>query len=63
MACTFTCDGCGKTAAGEFANGQWFKPSAWFERSDDKGPQTACSRPCIETIAKKTGTTHCVMPV
>lgn len=63
MACEFTCDGCGKKAPGEYARGQWFKPSSWFERSDDDGPQTVCSRPCIERVAEKTGKTGLVIPI
>lgn len=63
MACEFTCDGCGKKAPGFSAHGQWFKPSQWFERSDDDGIQTACSRPCIDTIAKNSGKTAVVIPL
>jgi hypothetical protein len=63
MACEFSCDGCGKKAPGEYSHGQWFKPQHWYERSDEKGPQTACSRECIKTIAAKTGTTSVVLPI
>jgi hypothetical protein len=63
MSCKFTCDGCGEEESGYYANGHWFKPHSWFERSDEDGPQTACSRRCIETIAAKTGKTPCVLPI
>jgi hypothetical protein len=63
MACKFICDGCGKEEQGEHGRGSWFKPRVWFERSDDDGIQTACSRACIETIAKKTGKTSVVLPI
>lgn len=63
MACEFTCDGCGKKAPGANHHGQWFKPSLWFERSDDDGTQTACSRVCIEIVAVKSGKTGVVLPV
>jgi hypothetical protein len=64
MACEFTCDGCGKKAPGfHNGHGQWFKPTVWFERSDEDGIQTTCSRPCIDTIAKKTGKTSVVVPL
>lgn len=62
MACKFICDGCGAEAPGEFANGQWFKPRLWFQRSDKDGPQTVCSRPCIDTVSERTGKTSVVAP-
>ena len=60
----FTCDGCGKKAT-VFAtrNGLWFKPRDWFERTDEDGTQTACSRECIDIIAAKTGKTRVILPV
>jgi hypothetical protein len=62
--CEFTCQGCGKKAPGVYGyDHAWHKPSDWFERSDDDGPQTACSRDCIETISKRSGKTSCVLPV
>jgi hypothetical protein len=64
MAAESICDGCGKRAAmvaGQ--DGRWHKPRPWFERSDNDGIQTACSRECIEKIAKETGKTPCVLPV
>ena len=63
MACKFICDGCGKEAPAENNGRDWFKPSHWFERSDDSGIQTACSRECIKKIAEKTGKTDLVLPV
>jgi hypothetical protein len=63
MSCKFTCDGCGTTAPGVFLDGRWFKPSLWFERSDEDGPQDACSRECIARIAEKTGKTSVVLPI
>lgn len=58
------CDGCGKQASA-YANsrGNWFKPDSWFERSDDEGIQTACSRACIDKIAKQSGKTSVVLPI
>ena len=64
MACKFICDGCGKEAPGYYsANHSWHKPLDWFERSDNDGPQTVCSRPCIELVAAKTGKTGVVLPI
>jgi len=52
------CDGCGKRAPMEAgALGTWHKPRDWYERSDADGIQTACSRECIEKIAKASGKT------
>lgn len=50
------CGGCGISAYGEI------KPYDWYIRSDEDGEQIACSRPCIEIIAKKTGKTSVVAP-
>ncbi len=58
------CDGCGEQSpavAGRDHN--WHKPSLWFERSDDEGIQTACSRECIKKIAGASGKTSVVLPV
>jgi len=64
MGCEFICDGCGKRASAIAvkATGRWVKPDEWFERSDEDGIQTACSRACIKTIAEKTGKTKVVGP-
>lgn len=63
MACEFICDGCGIRAPGEYAVNSWHKPRWWYERSDKDGPQTACSRECIDRIAARTGKTACVLPI
>lgn len=63
MAVRFICDGCGKEAEGLCINGDWCKPSSWYQRSDKDGGQLACSRECIESVAKKTGKTGLVLPV
>ena len=59
----FKCDGCGATAPGFWANGEVYKPMAWFQRSDEDGVQIACSRRCIQDIADKTGKTSVVLPI
>ncbi len=64
MACEFICDACGKRKPGwSSRGGEWFKPNDWYERTDDDGTQTACSRDCIKKIAEKTGKTDLVLPV
>ena len=63
MACEFICDGCAKRAPATHNGRDWFKPSAWFQRSDEDGIQVACSRECIEKIAANTGKTSVVLPV
>jgi sarcosine oxidase delta subunit len=65
MACEFICDGCGERAPGEFylhGDHNWHKPTTWFERSDDDGVQTVCSRACIKKVADKTGKTSVILP-
>ncbi len=64
MAVEFICDGCGKRSPG-WANrmGSWFKPNSWYERTDDDGTQTACSRKCIAKVAEQTDKTSVVLPV
>ena len=61
--CEFTCQGCGKKAPGAHYNLSWHKPHEWFERGDEDGVQTACSRGCIDIIAEKSGKTSCVLPL
>ena len=61
--CEFTCQGCGCKEPGEFYGHSWHKPASWFERDDKDGPQTVCSRECIEVVARKTGKTGCVLPI
>jgi len=64
MAVEFICDGWGKRAPGHASRqGNWFKPSSWYERTDDDGTQTACSRACIDKIAEETGKTGVVLPI
>lgn len=64
MAAESICDACGKRVKMEAgADGNWHKPRHWFERSDKDGIQTACSRKCIETIAKDSGKTDVVLPI
>lgn len=63
MGCKFICDGCGKEQVVPHYPGGWFKPNDWFERSDKDGAQVACSRQCIEIIAKKSGKTGVVIPI
>jgi hypothetical protein len=63
MACKFICDGCGKEVNAIFIHpGGYFKPNSWYQRQDKDGSQEACSRKCIEEIAKKTGKTNVVAP-
>lgn len=65
MACEFICDGCGKRAPGVFwprGDPGWQKPGAWYQRQDEDGPQDACSRECIETIAERTQKPGVVLP-
>lgn len=63
MSAEITCDGCGKKQPMTSSGGNWFKPWSWFERSDDDGIQSACSRECIDKIAKKTNKTSVVIPI
>lgn len=64
MSAESICDGCGKRESMDAgAGGNWFKPSWWYERSDEDGIQTACSRECIDKIAKKSGKTSTVIPI
>lgn len=64
MACEYICDGCGKrepVSVWLSQPGRGFqKPAGWFERADKDGIQVACSRPCIELIAQKSGKTAVV---
>lgn len=64
MTCKFVCDGCGKEQPA-YANrfGDWFKPSQWYQRSDDTGTYVTCSRECIDKLAEKTGMSKLVLPV
>jgi hypothetical protein len=63
MAAEFICDGCGKRAKGNEAGDHYIKPYDWYQRSDKDGIQLACSRPCIDRIAEKSGKTSVVLPI
>jgi len=63
MACKYVCDACGKECYANHNGRSWFKPYTWFQRSDDDGPQDACSRECIQIIASKSGKTSVVVPI
>lgn len=63
MACKYICDGCGREEPGIPGAHEWRKPHNWFQRSDEDGPQDACSRECIKRIAEKSGKTGLVLPV
>lgn len=63
MACEYICDGCGKRVKATHNGLRWLKPPSWFQRSDEDGPQDACSRECIEKIAKESGKTGVVLPI
>jgi hypothetical protein len=64
MAAIWVCDGCGKQEpAKTYGNHTLGKPHDWFERSDEDGVQSACSRECIEKIAANTGKTDLVLPI
>lgn len=63
MACEYVCDGCGKREPAVLYPGGLFKPAAWYERSDEDGVQHACSRECIEKVARTSGKTSVVLPI
>jgi hypothetical protein len=48
----YVCDGCGKRAPAINNGHNWLKPASWFQRSDADGPLDACSRACVEVIAR-----------
>lgn len=60
--CEFICDGCGKRREADTGRFGYLIPRGWFQRQDEDGIQIACSRECIEMIAKKTRKTNCVLP-
>lgn len=65
MAAEFICDGCGNRAPAVFwprGDAGWHKPSSWFQRQDEDGPQDACCRECIDKIAAKSKKTSVVAP-
>lgn len=64
MSAEFICDGCGKREVGKaLRSGGWSRPSDWYERTDEDGTQTACSRECIRRVAEKSGKTDLVLPI
>jgi len=63
MAAEIICDGCGRRVPMQASHGNWFKPPSWYERSDDDGIQSACSRECITKAAETSGKTSIVLPV
>lgn len=63
MACEYVCDGCGERRPAVAVGHQWVKPASWYERSDEDGIQTACSRECIKRIAEQSGKTAVVLPI
>ena len=63
MSVEYICDGCGSRAPASHNGLNWFKPPSWFQRSDEDGPQDACSRECVDVVAAKTGKTRVVLPV
>jgi hypothetical protein len=63
MAAKIICDGCGKEAPMSSSHGNWFKPYSWYERSDEDGIQSVCSRECIKKAAEKSGKTDVVLPI
>lgn len=63
MAAKFICDGCGLEMPATYGpDGRAYKPDAWYQRSDQEGPQHACSRDCIAKVAATTGKTGLVAP-
>lgn len=75
MAAEIICDGCGRRAPMIVgATGNWYKPGNWYERTqfqEDAGGRlgrpvrnwTACSRECIEKLAKEDKSHGLVLPV
>lgn len=62
---TVKCDGCGKDSGYVVEQGQLrahAKPSLWYARQDEDGEQIACSRACIDIIAKNTNKTSVILP-
>lgn len=64
MAAEWICDACGKREKATVYRGahNFSKPNKWFERSDEKGIQTACSRECIDKLAETTGCSKAILP-
>lgn len=62
MAAEYVCDGCGKRAPAEPGVYNWCKPEEWYQRGTGNAIQDACSRECIDRIARKTGVPGIVSP-
>lgn len=63
MAAEWICDGCGKRVPAVRVGNGWGKPTSWYQRADDEdGIQDACSRECIDVIAKATAKTRVILP-
>ena len=64
MPVEYICDGCGKRVpAGKAYNGEAIKPHKWYARRDKDGEQFACSRKCIDKVARESGKTSLVLPI
>ena len=63
MSAEWICDGCGKREPAMQGRSGWFSPKSWYSRGDDYHTQDACSRECIDKIAKATGKTNVVLPI
>ena len=63
MAAEIICDGCGRREPMHNNGRDWFKPRDWYERGDEDGLQTACSRDCLKRVAERTGKTAVVLPI
>ena len=69
MSAESICDACGKRfpmRTGQL--GTWHKPSHWYERTDfpeGKPPKTwtACSRECIDKLAKEQSVPETIRPI
>jgi hypothetical protein len=49
MACKMICDGCGKTEDAIQMNGEYVKPSSWYQRTyKNKYVLLACSQGCFD---------------
>lgn len=64
MSAFWKCDGCGIVrSAARSSDGRWVKPWEWFSRADEEGIQDACSRDCVDEIAKKSSKTNVILPL
>lgn len=53
MACTFTCDGCGKNESASFDNGNFHPPEGWLAKISNNQPFMVCSRQCADVLQKR----------